>query len=238
MSPENKTVLITGANRGIGFALVQVFLQEGWSVIATAREPAKASDLNQSGTKYPGRLRIEALDVAQPATVAALGQKLAGEKIDVLVNNAGTAGTKRKTTLEADVDCFAAMFETNTTGPLRVSLALLEPLRKASKASGIAKIATISSVMGSMSSAASDYIVYRASKAAVNKIMQGLATDLAPENIAVNILHPGWVRTDMGGKNADIDVETSARGLYQQITRRGMAETGSFVDYTGKTIPW
>lgn len=236
MSSEGKTVLITGANRGIGLALAEVFLQEGYNVIATTRDPAKAADLNKLG--HQGRLRIEALDVTQPASVAALAQKLASAPIDILVNNAGIAALKVRTTLEADVDSFAKTFETNAFAPLRVALALLGSLRKASSASGIAKVATISSVMGSMGYIASDYIAYRASKAAVNKFMQGLAIDLTPEKIAVYILHPGWVRTDMGGQNADIDVATSARGLYQQIAQRGMAETGSFVDYAGKTIAW
>jgi NAD(P)-dependent dehydrogenase (short-subunit alcohol dehydrogenase family) len=238
MSTNNKTVLITGANRGIGLALAEIFLREGYNVIATAREPAKASDLNQLGAKYPGHLRIEPLDVAEPATIAALGRKLASASIDILVNNAGIAAPKIQTTLGADVDSFAKTFETNTFGPLRVAQAVLEPLRKARNASGIAKIATISSRMGSLSYAAPDYIAYRASKAAVNKIMQGLAAELAPEKIAVYILHPGWVRTDMGGAEADIDVATSAQGLYKQITQMGMAETGSFTDYAGKIIPW
>jgi len=235
---SSKTVLITGANRGIGFSLAEKFLSEGYSVIATARDPAKAADLNKLAATYPQHLRIEALDVAQPSTIAALGQKLASVPIDILVNNAGIATPKIRTTVGTDVDSFANMFEINTFGPLRVAQALLESLRQARNASGIAKIATISSAMGSMSRPAPDFISYRASKAAVNKIMQGLATELAPEKIAVYILHPGWVRTDMGGSSADIDVATSANGLYRQITQRGMTETGSFVDYAGETIPW
>jgi NAD(P)-dependent dehydrogenase (short-subunit alcohol dehydrogenase family) len=238
MSAERKTVLITGANRGIGFALAEIFLQQDYNVIATARDPAKASELTQLGAKHAGRLRIEPLDVEQPQSIAALGQKLASTPIDILVNNAGIAAPKLRTTVGADVDSFAKTFETNTFGPLRMAQALLEPLRKACSAAGIAKIATISSAMGSMSHAAPDYIAYRASKAAVNKIMQGLATELSPEKIAVYILHPGWVRTDMGGAGADIDVAMSARGLYQQIAARGMAETGSFTDYAGKVIAW
>jgi len=231
----SKTVLITGANRGIGFSLAEKFLEEGHSVIATAREPDKAADLNKLGAKYAGRLRIEALDVAQPSTITALGQKLASLSIDILVNNAGVLGPERQTPLDMDFDGFAEMLVINTLGPLRVTQALLPSLRKAD---GGAKVATISSRVGSMSYAKVEHIAYRASKSAVNKLMQGLAIELAPEKIAVHMLHPGWVRTDMGGPEADIDVTTSVNGLYRQITQLGMAETGSFTNYAGETIPW
>lgn len=233
MAARNKTILITGASRGIGHALARAALEQGWNVIATAR---RAGDEKLAALKaaYPGSLRTEELEVTDAESVARLGRALAEEAVDVLVNNAGVMGPEKQSALDMDFGGFARALEVNTLAPLRVSQALLPALRRA----GGAKVVNISSIMGSLSLAKPDHIAYRASKAALNMVMRGLAADLAPENIAVFLVHPGWVRTDMGGPNADIDVKTSAEGILKAVAARGVGETGTFFDYRGEAISW
>ena len=154
--------------------------------------------------------------------------------LDVLVNNAGIIGPARQSTLDMDFDGFAETLEVNTLAPLCVTQAFLPHLRRGERP----RILTVSSGMGSMNYQKSDRIAYRASKAAVNKVMQGLATDLRAQGIAVQCIHPGWVRTDMGGPGADIDAAESARGIVDRAEALAMADTGTFVNYDGTAIDW
>jgi NAD(P)-dependent dehydrogenase (short-subunit alcohol dehydrogenase family) len=219
------TVVITGGNRGIGFQLARLYAEAGDQVVLGVRSPKADADL--PGETFP-------LDVSDDKSVAAFAKALNGRAVDILINNAGIIGPDRQSALDAD---FAGVLDTlniNTVGPLRVTQALLPNLRKAKGA----KVAIISSQMGSLSYAKSDHVAYRASKAAVNKIAQCLATDLATDGIAVATLHPGWVRTDMGGPGADIAPEESAKGLKAVIDGLSKANSGSFLNYTGKTLPW
>lgn len=227
------TFLITGANRGIGLELTRQALARGDSVIAAARD-AGAQSLDALAAKAGDRLQTIALDVVDETSVNAAATSLAGRAIDVLINNAGIIGPNRQSTLDMDFDGLAQTLAVNSIAPLRVTQALLPNLRK----SNHPRIVTISSAMGSLSSAASDRIAYRASKAAVNKIMQGLASDLKRENIPAIVMHPGWVRTDMGGAGADLSPEQSASGILQVIDRLTLASTGAFINYDGKTLPW
>ena len=226
--------LITGTNRGIGLALTRLAAARGDHIIATCRDPAAAPDLQELSAQHGGQIEIMALDVSSAAAVKTLAAKLGRRAIDVLINNAGIIGPQRQSTLDMDFDGFAETFAVNTLAPLRLAQALLPNLR----ASGHGKIATITSGMGSMSYARSDRIAYRASKAAVNKVMQGLASDLKPMGIAVLLLHPGWVKTDMGGSGAEISVEDSAAGILAQVDALALARTGSFVDYAGRVMLW
>lgn len=233
-----KTVLITGANRGIGLALAREFLQNDWQVVATCRDPAGASDLQAMAARNAGRVHPIKLEVKDAASVARLPEALKAaigeEAVDVLVNNAGVIGPARQGALDMDFDGFAETLAINTLGPLRVSLAVLPFLRRSREP----KILTISSAMGSMSHQRSDRIAYRTSKAAVNKVMQGLATDLGPSGVAVAVAHPGWVRTDMGGQGADIAPHESAKGLYAVVEGLSMANSGSFFNWSGERMPW
>jgi NAD(P)-dependent dehydrogenase (short-subunit alcohol dehydrogenase family) len=224
-----RTMLITGAGRGIGRALAGLASRDGIAVISLVR------GLPEGG--LPGEA-FDQVDVTDGAALSRVAAALAGRPIDLVVNNAGIIGPSRQSTLDMDFDGFRQTLEINALAPLRVAQAFLPNLRAARRASGIARVLTISSAMGRMSYAKSDRIAYRASKAAVNKVMQGLATDLAPEGIAVRLVHPGWVRTDMGGSDADISVEESAAGIHARAWEFGMADTGGFVDYRGETIPW
>lgn len=225
------TFLITGAARGIGRDLVRQALANGDTVIATVRPGAENAleDLEPGD----GRLRILAMDVRHPQTIVAAAAILE-LSVDVLINNAGIIGHQPQSVLDMDFDGFADTLNINTLGPLRVIQAFLANVRRGTNP----RIVTISSKMGSLSHQASDRIAYRASKAAVNKVMQGLATDLRADGIAVISMHPGWVRTDMGGGSADISVEESATGILAVANGLTLENTGSFINYDGSDIPW
>jgi NAD(P)-dependent dehydrogenase (short-subunit alcohol dehydrogenase family) len=226
------TYLITGIGRGIGRELARVLLRRGDRVVGTLR------DLSQSQTEWNefiagGQLRLLALDVRDGASIHEAAASL-DEPVDVLINNAGIIGAQRQTTLDMDFEGFLETLNVNTLGPLRVTQAFLPQLRRAKTA----KIIAISSRMGSLSHAKSDRIAYRASKAAVNKLMQGLATDLRSEGITAISVHPGWVQTDMGGSGADITVEESAAGLLKLIDGLTLEDTGGFFDWSGARLPF
>lgn len=228
------TVLVTGANRGIGLALVTAYADRGDDVIATVRDPNRLHDLAAVIEGRPDRIEVHRLEVTDPASLAALAERLAGRPVDVLINNAGTIGPVRQSTADMDFEGWMTTFRINTMAPLAVSRALLPNLRLADHA----KILTISSGMGSMSTTNSDHVAYRASKAAVNKVMQCLATDLSAEGIAVAVCHPGWVKTEMGGGDADITTEMSAAGIQRVVDRLTLTRTPVFHVWDGGILPW
>jgi len=220
------TVFITGGNRGIGLELAKAYHRAGATVLRGVRDPSAAKrDLGE----------VHRLDVADPGSVGGLARALAGRPIDILINNAGVIGPDRQSALDMDFDGFLDTLKINTLGPLRVSQALLSNLLSAAS---LPRIAIISSRMGSLSNAASDHMAYRASKAAVNKLGQGLATDLKPKGVAVAVIHPGWVRTDMGGSGADIDVAESAAGIKAVIEGLELETSGRFWNYDGRSLAW
>lgn len=227
-------VLITGANRGIGLELVRERLGRGDEVIACARDPEQAEALLAWQANGAPRLSILPLDVADAASVAHLGATLGDRPIDVLVNNAGIMGPQAQSTLDMDFDGWAHTFAVNTMGPLRVTQALLPNLRHAEHP----RVLIVSSQMGSLASQASERLAYRASKAAVNKVAQALATDLKPMGIAVASVHPGWVRTQMGGAAAPLAPAESAAGLSALIDTLDVSRTGSFLNVDGTPLPW
>ncbi|MEM9575063.1 MAG: SDR family NAD(P)-dependent oxidoreductase, partial [Pseudomonadota bacterium] len=173
-------------------------------------------------------------DVTDDHAVAKAASEL-DVALDVLVNNAGIIGYRSANTIDyRNHDVFADVLAINTIAPLRVSQAFLPHLRRSDRP----RIITISSQMGMLNYQKSDCIAYRASKSAVNKVMQGIATDLKDEKIAVQMLHPGWVRTDMGGDHADLSVEESASGIADRLENLTIAQTGTFVSYDGSAMPW
>lgn len=219
------TVLVTGASRGIGRAFVRQYAEAGWRVIPTCRDPA-ASDLG------PDCLP---LDVAEPESVARLGDALSGETIDLLINNAGIAGPRGNAGGAIPFEEWEKVLRVNTLGPLRVAEALLEPVAR----SDGRLMAFISSMMGSITeNTGGDYYPYRTSKAALNMAVRSLATDVAPRGIACVTFHPGWVRTDMGGPSAPVDADTSVRGMREVIAGWSIERSGAFVDYRGRPLPW
>jgi NAD(P)-dependent dehydrogenase (short-subunit alcohol dehydrogenase family) len=225
------TILITGANRGIGLALAETFIARGDRVIATMRDPFRLPDLLKTAPR--ALCAVIGMEVTDQRSVdrAAASVK---EPIDVLINNAGVYGSRTDSSLEVDLGTFAEVLAVNTLAPIRVARAFLPQLRQ-SKAP---RILTISSQMGALSGSASGSIAYRTSKAAVNKAMQVVASDLSADGIAVAVAHPGWVQTDMGGGGADLTAEQSARGLIALIDRLTLKETGQFFRWDGTTHPW
>jgi NAD(P)-dependent dehydrogenase (short-subunit alcohol dehydrogenase family) len=220
-------VLITGANRGIGLALAQQFAGRGDHVIAVCRHGSAA--LEQTGA------RVEAgVDVTDGAAVEALAQRLGDVRIDTLVLNAGILGRESLDALDADgFDSMRRQFEVNALGPLRVAHAL-----RARLADG-GKIGILTSRMGSVADNASGgYYGYRASKAAVNAIGKSLAQDLRPRGIAVVLLHPGYVGTDMVGGSGDVTPTQAAAQLIARLDALTLEQTGSFQHANGSALPW
>ena len=224
------TILITGTNRGIGLELAKQSLAKGWRVIGSARKIVADPDAHIC--EHPQFLDLQ-FDVIDHEAVRKAAAQV-DEPIDILINNAGVIGPERQSTRDMDFDGFAQTLAVNTIAPLAVAQAFLPHLQRSAKP----RLLTVSSMMGSMSHARSDRIAYRASKAAVNKVMQGLATDLAPLGIAVVSLHPGWVRTDMGGAGADISAHESAEGILRIAETLDMRRTGQFLNWDGNVISW
>ncbi len=222
-----KTTLVTGANRGIGLALTQHLVARGENVIAVCRHGSEA--LEKTGA------RIEAgVDVTDDAALSALAQRLVDVRIETLILNAGILAKESLGYIDADgFDDMRRQFEVNTLGPLRVAQALLDRLGEGSK------IGIITSRMGSVADNGSGgYYGYRASKAAVNAIGKSLAMDLKPRGIAVFLLHPGYVATDMVGGTGDVTPAQSAAQLVERLDNLGLSQTGSFWHANGSVLPW
>ena len=222
-----RTVLITGTSRGLGAELARLYTEDGWRVIACQRRPISSEGLAD-------RL---ALDVADPASIAALGRSLQGVAIDLLINNAAVRGdVGGLATLEPGD--FLDVMRVNALAPLLVTRALLPNLCAGKQP----VVANISSRAGSLAEGTlddddGDY-AYRCSKAALNMATVKLAQDLKRDGISVVSLHPGWVQTDMGGSEAVVSVAQSATGLKAIIDRTGLADSGSFRAYDGRRVSW
>jgi NAD(P)-dependent dehydrogenase (short-subunit alcohol dehydrogenase family) len=223
------TVLITGANRGVGLALATIYAKRGDTVIGTARDPAKAQELKALGTKT----EVLLLDVTKEASFAALSKKLAGRKIDILIANAGIIGPRGGLDDDNPAALWADILATNVTGPFLTVRALAQNVTSAK-----GKVAIISSRVGSSSTASGNLYAYRASKAAASNIAVNLAVELKPKGVAVGAYHPGWVQTSMGGPGADIPATASAAGLVARIDALTVATTGVFQNYDGAAIPF
>lgn len=223
------TVLITGANRGIGLALARRYREGGAAVIATARPGSDIGELKSLD------LVPEILDVTDPASMDALAERMGGATIDILVCNAGVlAGRGRLSDPAYTRDAWLAQMMTNVAGVFFTVRAFAPAVGR----SNAGKIAIISSQMGSTARAPGGSYAYRASKAAAVNLARNLARDLEADGIAVGAYHPGWVRTGMGGAGADIDAAESAAGLVRRIDALSLATTGVFEDYRGEAIPF
>jgi NAD(P)-dependent dehydrogenase (short-subunit alcohol dehydrogenase family) len=223
------TVLITGANRGIGLEFTQQYAAEGWRVLACCREPHLASAL-QALASHHTNISVFTLDVTDFKQIDALAAQLQYDSIDVLINNAGVYPST-----DSNSDDWAKAFKINSMAPLKVAQAFVPHLGKGT----LKKLATLSSKMGSMddNTSGGSYI-YRSSKAAVNMVMKSLSIDLKPHGISAVTLHPGWVQTDMGGANALINTQTSVTGMRGVIENLSLENTGKFIAYDGKEIAW
>jgi len=222
------TVLITGANRGIGLECARQFAAKGYRVIGTVRDPADASELSAVAD------RVEPLHVTDATSVAALAHLLSGVPIDMLLNNAGVFDNNDLTVDTVDFAVMEHTLAVNTLGPLRVTQALLPNLRAGKRRT----ILNLSSQLGSIADSSGRWYAYRASKAALNQINKTLSAELAPEGFICVVLHPGWVRTDMGGASATYSPQESVGGLIAVIEQLGPSDTGRFYDFKGAPIPW
>lgn len=228
MSKQTRTVLVTGANRGIGLELTRQLIARGDRVIATARKPGEAPALQATGAT------LVPLDLGDPLNIATLGGRIGQTPIDVLINNAGVSSTS-KTLGALDAGELAGVFMINAIAPMLVCKAVLEQVR-----AGSGKlICQITSQLASIANntGGSSY-GYRASKAALNQMNRSLAAELKRDGITCVAVHPGWVRTDMGGPNATLSVEESARAILLTLDEASPEQSGAFLNYDGVPLPW
>jgi NAD(P)-dependent dehydrogenase (short-subunit alcohol dehydrogenase family) len=223
------TILITGANRGIGLELARNFAAAGDTVIGTARHPDEATELADIAQ------RVERLDHTNPDSVRTLASALADTAIDILINN-GATGPESASFEDLDPTTLVRDFEINSVGPVRVTQAMLPHLRKRSRKT----VVSITSQLGSIELAqgSGGYIAYRTSKAALNMLNACAAHELGKEGFTCAVLHPGWVRTRMGGENAPVTPEESSKGLHAVINKLTTDDNGRFLDHTGAELPW
>jgi NAD(P)-dependent dehydrogenase (short-subunit alcohol dehydrogenase family) len=214
---DKGTVLITGANRGIGLALAQQFSAAGYEVIGTARNPEGATELRKTGA------RVEQLDVADQASVDALAKRLQGVAVDIVINNAGIKGQDTRDLAAMDVNAMMRTLDVNTLGPLRVIQALYPNVQ-----------AMGSNELNTWGCCAD----YRASKAALNAINTTLALDFGKQGVTFVVFHPGYVQTDMNEGQGNITPTQSASGLLAVISELSPTDNGKFYDWRGKELPW
>ncbi len=229
------TVLITGANRGIGLEFVRQFARGGSQVIACCRDPTSASALDALMRQSDGKVTVHRLNVTDRRQREDLSKELGDTPIDMLINNAGVYGQRDATLGNIDEQRWLETFAINTIAPIKLSEILVENVAR-----GRHKIiASISSQMGSIADNRSgNHYVYRSSKAALNAAMKSMALDLRSRAIIAAILHPGWVKTDMGGPNAPISVEESVDRMRETLGRLTLQDSGIFFDVDGSVLPW
>ncbi|MEE4077366.1 SDR family oxidoreductase [Pseudomonas viridiflava] len=224
-----KTALIIGASRGLGLGLVQRLTEQGWKVTATVRDPQNADNL-----KAIEGVRIEAVDIDDTASLEVLVQKLKGEVFDVLFVNAGIMGPKHQSAAQATAAELGQLFLTNAIAPIRLAQRFVDHIRPET---GV--LAFMSSVLGSVACPEGETMtLYKASKAALNSMTNSFVVQLPEPRPTVLSLHPGWVKTDMGGENAAIDVQTSTTGLVEQLNAYAGKGGHHFINYKGETIAW
>lgn len=238
------TLLISGANRGLGLELVKQFDARAWRIHACCRMPEKASELQTIATKSDGRVRVHTLDVTDFGAIDDLANALQGEPIDVLFNNAGLMDRQQQPfNRDGPTQAFGSIDYGEWRQILRVNV--LAPLRMAEvfvdnvAASERKTIVTMSSIMGSIEKNDwGGWYSYRTSKTAVNMMMRGLASDLKERGITAVGVHPGWVRTDMGGAGADVAPGESAHGIAAVVDGLTPDQSGHYLTYDGGELPW
>ena len=225
--------VVSGANRGIGLELVRQLAARGERVTATLRNEAARDVLLASLAAQHAQVETRLFDIRDGAAILSAAKTVSGP-IDVLVASAGVSGPSPQTPLEMDFEKALDVFSINTLGPLRLVRALLPQFAGAANP----RIALVSSQLGSTADVRPTSAVYAASKIALNKFAQCLAEELKPKGITVVALHPGWVRTDMGGPNAPLSVQGSGSGILATLDALTLADTGGFIDHRGERLPW
>ena len=232
MNAQLRTALVVGASRGLGLGLAQELAARGWQVIGTARNPGKAAGLAKLIAGSDGRVRAETLDVDKPEDLDALAARLAGTKLNLLFLNAGISGSSRPIENTTPEDLQKVML-TNSVAPIRIAARLLPLVVHGGT------VAFMTSLLGSIGDNTSGgFDIYRVSKAALNMLARSfVATTARERDVTVLNLHPGWVKTDMGGPMAPLTVHESVKGLVDVIEKRH-GRRHLFLDYRGKELPW
>ncbi len=228
-----KTLFITGASRGVGLKLVETAVADGWVALATVRAP---SERLAALAGLTGKIDVLELDVSDEASLERLATRLDARKIDLAVANAGVYEDRARSVEDPlyDAALWRETLMTNVFGVFAAARAALPGLRRAPEP----KLAVIASAMGSTARAPGGSYAYRASKAAAVNLARNLATDWRADGVAVGAYHPGWVRTEMGGPDAEISVEESASGLWRRFQALSLATTGVFETYDGQPIAY
>ena len=234
------TLLITGANRGLGLEFTRQYLDLGWRVHACCRQPLSADALNAFATEHPDILSIHRLDVSDFDQIDQLADQLRDEKIDVLLNNAGVFGPKvsegdnRQSFGTIDYDIWYDVFRTNTMAPVKMAEAFIDHVAS----SDLKKIVVISSLIGSITDTQAGYYAYGTSKAGVSKAFATLALDVEGRGIGVGVFCPGWVPTEMGGPMGDVAIENSIAGLRERIDDIRPGRIADFRRYNNDLLSW
>jgi NAD(P)-dependent dehydrogenase (short-subunit alcohol dehydrogenase family) len=229
------TILITGANRGLGLEFTRQYLAEGQAVIAATRNAGAAHRLRQLERDSKGSLTLVEADVGDTASVRRAAAHTPLTSIDVLINCAGVFGDDGQTIGSIDYHEWMRVLDVNVLGPMRMCEAFLDRVAQSDRR----LVVTITSGMGSLADNTSGgYIAYRTSKAAVNMAMRTAAIDLRPRGISCVVLNPGWVKTDMGGPNAKLTPEQSVTAMRRVIAELGPKDSGRFYNYDGREYPW
>lgn len=236
-----RTVLITGANRGLGLEFVKQYMAEGDVVHACCRRPGGAAELKALEKANRTHLHVHALDLTRAEAIQRLAGALSETPIDILINNAGVFGPKaeaekdlRQSLGHIDEEIVARVMRINAIAPLMLSQAFTEHVARSSEK----KMVAISSSLGSIAETSGGHYAYRMSKTALNMAMAALARDLEPRSIRVSVLCPGWVQTGMGGPNAPQTVETSVRGVRRLIDEMSIPGAPRFQRFDGTPLPW
>ena len=224
------TVLVTGASRGIGSELVKQYSADGAEVIACVRDAAAAPGLEGVN----GNVRILGMDTGSPESIAAAAATVGDQALDVVINNAGSVGGAKQGVDDVDLDEWHRTLDINTIGPLLIARAFKANLA----ASGDGKLMNVTSQLAASTWPFGGMLVYSSTKAALSKVAQILALDWKEAPITVALVHPGWVRTDMGGPNAEISAEQSASGIRALIAGLTKADSGKFYKWNGDIHPW
>ena len=228
------TILVTGANRGLGIEFVEQYLNEGDDVIATYRNENSSMDLIEMGNER-SNLKLLQLDVSSNKSLNSFAENLGDSPIDIFINNAGVYGPRNSSFGNVDEENWIPAIKINAIAPILLTQLIIKNIRSGAEK----KLIYITSKMGSIDdNKGGGAYVYRSSKTALNAVVKSLSVDLENEGIVVALIHPGWVKTDMGGPNALIDKETSVRGMTEVISNLDISSTGNFYNYDGSIIPW
>lgn len=228
------TILIAGANRGLGLEFTRQYAAAGERVIAACRAPDRADTLTALAASSKGRITVHPLDVTDEASVQALKDVIHDKPIDIVIANAGVYGGNRQRWRDMDFGSWMRTLAVNTLGPLRVAQITHDNLK-----AGKAKLFTaLTSGMGSNADGGGGMLAYRTSKAALNKLLSTLAADWRGDGIIAVPISPGWAKTDMGGPDAPLSAEESVASMRRVFARLSLADSGRLLNYDGSSLFW